>query len=103
MLITFSRTLGLILYVLYFDSNGKVMWVSVPEYINVTGIFYKDIVLTSVIQHYAIKHPWAGLCGIHQLFNSTPANYSTIVIEYLEEHNVKTLPHPPYSPDFFSL
>ena len=40
------------MYALFFDSDGIVARVSVPENCSVTGIFYHDFVLSAFVNHY---------------------------------------------------
>ena len=49
------------MYVLFFDSNGIVAHVSVPENCIITGTFYRDFVLSTVVNHYQAKRPRAGV------------------------------------------
>ena len=87
------------MYALFFDCEGIVARVPVPEKRSVTGTFYKEKVLSAVVDHYATTHPRTGVRGIHILHDNAPAHRSAVVLEYLEEMKIKTLPHPAYSPD----
>ena len=40
------------MYTLFFDSDGIVARVSVPENCSVTGTFYHDFVLSAIVNHY---------------------------------------------------
>ena len=57
---------------------------------SVTGLFYKEKVLSSVVDYYDRT------CPLH---DNTPVLKSAVLIIYLEEHNIKPFPHPAYSPD----
>ena len=52
-----SRSARRVMYALLFDSDGIVARVSVPENCSVTGIFYRDFVLSAVVNHYQAKRP----------------------------------------------
>ena len=88
-----------VMYALFFDSNGTVARVSVPENCSVTETFYHDFVLSAIINHYQVKGPRAEVQGIKLLHDNAPANRSAVVKSYLEEFHIQALPHPPYSPD----
>ena len=83
------------MYALFFDSNGIVARVSVPENCSVTGTFYRDFVLSAVVNHYQAKRPRAGVRGIKLLHDNAPAHRSAVVKSYLEEFHIQVLPHPP--------
>ena len=94
-----SRTVRRVMYALFFDSDGIVARVPVPEHTSVTGTFYKNNVLSEVVRHYTAKRPRTGLRGVKLLHDNAPAHRSAVVTKYLQENNIETLPHPPYSPD----
>lgn len=94
-----NRTSKRIMYALFFDSQGIVARVPVPEGTSVTGSFYKDFVLSQVVQHYATARPRTGVRGVKLLHDNAPAHKSALVNSYLEDNHIETLPHPPYSPD----
>ena len=94
-----SRSVRKVMYALFFDSDGIVARVSVPENCSVTGTFYRDFVLSAVVNHCQAKHPRAGVRRIKLLHDNAPAHRSAVVKSYLEEFHIQVLPHPPYSPD----
>ena len=87
-----------VMYALFFECDGIVARVPVPEKSSVTGTFYKERVLSAVVDHYITKRPRIGVRGLHILHDNGPDHRSAVVIEYLEEMKIKTLPHPAYSP-----
>ena len=94
-----SRSVRRVMYALFFDSDGILACVSVPENCSVTGTFYSDFVFSAVVNHYQAKHPRARVRGIKLLRDNAPAHRSAVVKSYLEEFHIQVLPHPPYSPD----
>lgn len=94
-----TRTNKRIMYALFFDSQGIVAKVPVPQHTSVTGLFYRDSVLSAVVQHYATARPRTGVRGIKLLHDNAPAHKSALVLSYLADNNIETLPHPAYSPD----
>jgi len=56
-----SRTVRRVMYALFFDSDGRVARIPVPEHTSVTGTFYKNNVLSAVVRHYTAKRPRTGL------------------------------------------
>ena len=67
-----SRSVRRVMYALFFDSGGIVACVSVPENCSVTGTFYRDFVLSAVVNHYQAKRPRAGVRGIRLLHDNAP-------------------------------
>ena len=52
-----SRSVRRVLYALSIDSDGLVARVSVPENCSITETFYRDFVLSAVVNHYHAKRP----------------------------------------------
>ena len=98
-----SRSVRRVMYALFFDSDEIVAHVSVPENCSVTGTFYRDFVLSAVVNHHQAKRPRAGVRGIKLLHDTAPTHRSAVVNSYLEEFHIQVLPHPPYSPDLSNL
>ena len=71
----------------------------VPKKGSVTWLFYKEKVLSASVDYYDRTLPRVEVRGLNILHDNAPAHRSAVVTEYLEEHNIKTLPHPAYSPD----
>ena len=87
------------MYALFYDSDGIVTCVSVPENCSVTGTFYRDFVLSAVVNHYQEKRLRAGVQGIKLLHDNAPAHRSAVMKSFLEEFHIQVLPYPTYSPD----
>lgn len=94
-----ARTSKRIMYALFFDCQGMVARIPIPEGRSVTGIFYRDSVLSAVVSHYTTARPGTGVRGIKLLHDNAPAHKSVVVKSYLSDNSIETLPHPAYSPD----
>ena len=94
-----NKTSRRVMYALFFDCDGIVARVPVPEKTSVTGKFYKENVLSAVVNYYVTTRPQTGVRGLHILHDNVSARRSAVVLEYLEEMKIKALPHPAYSPD----
>lgn len=94
-----ARTSKRIMYALFFDCQGMVARIPVPEGRSVTGTFYRDSVLAAAVCHYTADRPCTGVRGIKLLHDNAPAHKSAVVTSYLSDNNIDTLPHAPYSPD----
>ena len=73
------KTSNHMLYAIFFDSKGPVLQIPVPKGSSVTGKFYRESVLTQLVDFYQHK--------------------SATVKEYLKESGLDVLDHPQYSPD----
>ena len=93
------KTSNRILYAIFFDSKGPVLHIPVPKGSSVTGKFYRESVLTQLVDFYQKRRPRTGVHGIILLHNNAPAHKSATVQEYLKESGLDVLDHPPYSPD----
>ena len=87
------------LYAIFFDSKGPVLQTPVPKGSSVTGKFYRESVLTQLVDFYQKRRPRTGVRGIKLLHDNAPAHKSATVQEYLKESGLDVLDHPPYSPD----
>ena len=93
------KTSNRMLYAIFFDSKGPVLQIPVPKGSSVTGKFYRESVLTQLVDFYQKRRPRIGVRGIKLLHDKAPAHKSTTVQEYLKESWLNVLDHPPYSPD----
>ena len=93
------KTSNRMLYAIFFDSKGPVLQIPVPKGSSVTGKFYRESVLTQLVDFYQKRRPRTGVCRIKLLHDNTPDHKSTTVQEYLKESGLDVLDHPPDSPD----
>ena len=93
------KTSNPMLYAIFFGLKGPVLQILVPKGSSVTGKFYRESVLTQLVDFYQKRRPRTGVRGIKLLHDNAPANKSATVQEYLKESGLDVLDHPPYSPD----
>ena len=84
---------------IFFDSKGPVLQIPVPKGSSVTGKFYRESVLTQLVDFYQKRRLCTSVCGIKLLHDNAPAHKSATVQEHLKESELDVLDHPPYSPD----
>ena len=82
-----------------FDLKGPVLQIPVLKGSSVTLKFYRESVLTQLVDFYQKCRPRTGVRGIKLLHDNTPAYKSATVQEYLKESGLDVLDHPPYSPN----
>ena len=87
------------LYAIFFDSKGPVLQIPVLKGSSVTGKFYRESVLTQLVDFYQKHRPRTSVRGIKLLHDNAAAHKSATVQEYLKESGLDVLDHPPYSPD----
>ena len=87
------------LHAIFFDSKGPVLQIPVLKGSSVTGKFYRERVLTQLVDFYQKRRPRTSVRGIKLLYDNAPAHKSSTVQEYLKESGLDVLDHPPYSPD----
>ena len=87
------------LYAIFFDFKGPVFQIPVPKGSSVTGKFYRESVLTQLVDFYQKCRLRTGVRSIKLLHDNAPAYKSATVQEYLKESGLNILDHPPYSPD----
>ena len=61
------KTSNHMLYAIFFDSKGPALQIPVPKGISVTGKFYRESVLTQLVDFYQKHRPRTGVCGIKLL------------------------------------
>ena len=93
------KTSNCMLYVIFFYSKGPVLQIPVPKGSSVTGKFYRESVLTQLVDFYQKRRLRTGVRSIKLLHDNAPAHKSATVQEFLKESGLDILDHPPYSPD----
>ena len=93
------KTSNRMLYAILFDSKGPVLQIPDPKGSSVTGKFYRESVLTQLLDFCQKRRPRTGVRGIKLLHDNAPAHKSATVQEYLKESGLDVSDHPPYSPD----
>ena len=93
------KTSNRMLYEIFFDSKGPVLQIPVPKGSSVTGKFYRESVLTHLVDFYQKRRPRTGVCGVKLLHGNALAHKFATVQEYLKESGLDVLDHPPYGPD----
>ena len=93
------KTSNRMLFAIFFDSKGPVLHIPVPKGSSVTGKFYRESVLTQLVDFYQKRRPRTGVCGIKLLHDNASARKSATVQEHLKKSGLNVLDHPPYSPE----
>ena len=73
------KTSNRMLYAIFFDSKGPVLQIPVPKGSSVTGKFYRESVLTQLVDFYQKRRPRTGVRGIKLLHDNAPARKSATV------------------------
>ena len=97
------KTSNRMFYAIFFDSKGPVLQIPVPKGSSVTKKFYRESVLTQLVDFYQKRSLLTGDRDIKLLYDNAPAHKSATVQEYLKESGLDVLDHPPYSPDLSPL
>ena len=84
-------------YVIFFSGEGVTIKVPVEKGKNITGKYYKDIVLEKPKKYH--RRPVTGFKHIRLLNVNGPAHASKMVTVFLKRKQVTVLPHLPYSLD----
>ena len=93
------KTSNRMLCAIFFDSKGPVLQIPVPKGSSVTGKFYRESVLTQLVDFYQKHRLCTGVRCIKLLHDNASAHKSATVQEYLKESGLDVLDHLPYSPD----
>ena len=83
----------------FFDSTGMIYMHWVPTGQTVNKEYYVDV-LKEFWKRFRRKRPALFKLGQwHFHLDNTPVHNSILVTDYLTKMGIKTVPHPPYSPD----
>ena len=85
------KTSNRMLYAILFDSKGPVLQIPVPKGSSVTGTFYRESVLTQLVDFYQKRRLHTGVRSIKLLHDNAPAHKSPMVQEYLTESGLDVL------------
>ena len=70
-----SKTSNCMLYAIFFDSKGPVLQIPVPKGSSVTGKFFRESVLTQLVDFYQKCRPRTGVRGIkYSMITHWPIN-----------------------------
>jgi hypothetical protein len=87
-----EKTIGKVLHVLFFNTEGLVQAVKLKGQKSVTALWYTTKCLPRVFENAARR----GLLLHH---DNAPSHTANLTTQYLAENKIKTVPHPAYSPD----
>ena len=93
------KTSNRMLYAIFFDLKGSVLQIPVPKGSSVTGKFYRESVLTQLVDFDQKRRLCTNVRGIKLLHDNALAHKSAMVQKYLKESGFHVLDHPPNSPD----
>ena len=93
------KTSNRILYAIFFYLKGPVLHIPVSKGSSVSGKFYRESVLTQLVDFYQKRRLYTGVCGIKLHHDNALAHRFATVQKYLKESGLDVLDHPPYSPD----
>ena len=88
-----------VMYAIAFDAYASVAQVCVLKGQNVTGDFYCTHVLAEDSKHFIERRRRTGPRGIKLLHDNASSHKTKQVAACIEGIGMKTLNHPPYSPD----
>ena len=96
---TDKKTSNRMMYATFFDSKGPVLQIPFPKVVLSLESFYRESVLTQLVDFYQKRRPRTGVRGIKLLHDNAAAHKSAMVQEYPKESGLYVLDHLPYSPD----
>ncbi len=87
-----DRTIRKVLYAVFFGTSGLVKAIKLEGQKSVTANWYTTKCLPEVFENTSRR-------GLMLLHDNTSSHTANLTRQYLGEKKVKTVPHPPYSPD----
>ena len=89
----------MVMYAVFFSTQGPAIQISVPKGRGVTGKLYRVKALKKLKRYYSKRQPNGGIKNIRLLHDNAPSHKAGIVTEFLQQEKVTVLPHPPSSRD----
>jgi histone-lysine N-methyltransferase SETMAR len=92
----------------FFGKAGHLLTVPLQNHRTVTAQWYTDVCLAKVLDAWVERRPNDQFRHLRLHHDNAPAHTSIRTADFLASKSIRTLPHPPYSPDlapadFFSL
>ena len=94
-----ARSVGKQMWAIFFRSSGFVAAVPLEDRKTVTADWYTTVCLPKVITSIDSQREKTGVRGILLHHDNASSHTALRTREFLENSGLKTLPHPPYSPD----
>ena len=82
----------------FFDFRGMIYQLYVPENTKVNGEYVRDI-LRKFLRNLNLRRPELSEVEWFLPWDNAPVHTAKVVQEFLTKKNIKTIDHPPYSPD----
>lgn len=83
----------------FFTKGGHLVTVAVEHHRTVTAKWYTEVCLTAVLNAWQERRPRDGFRHLRLHHDNAPAHSAILTTEFLFEKGVRTVSHPPYSPD----
>ncbi len=87
-----DKSIGKILYAIFFSTDGLVKAIKLEGQKNVTALWFTSECLPKVFESF----PEGSRILLH---GNDSSHTAKLTIQYLNSNKIKTLPHPPYSPN----
>ena len=94
-----AKSVGKQMWAIFFRSSGFVAAVALEDRKTVTADWYTTVCLPKVITEINYQREKAGVRGILLHHDNASSHTALRTRESLEDSGLRTLPHPPYSPD----
>ena len=93
------QSTGKVMVEVFFGKCGHISTIPVEEQRTVTALWYVTNCLPKALHEWGQQHPRTGTRGLKLHHDNASAHKAHVTLEFLEREKVKSLPHPPYSPD----
>ena len=87
------------MFCFFFSVDSIIVRIIVPKGKTVTDDFYANEILPKVFNKFKRKHERKTVHNILLHYDNALLHDTSNIKDFLNENQVKLLPHPPYSPD----
>ncbi|OWA50832.1 putative Histone-lysine N-methyltransferase SETMAR [Hypsibius exemplaris] len=97
-----SKSVKKTMFIIFFNSAGVVSTsklVSIPGRRTINARFYVNSCFKKLVWKLKKKRGKTGLRGLKLHHDNASSHTCGLTVKFLNQENLKTLPHPPYSPD----
>ena len=87
------------MFTIFFNYLGPLVVDVLPQGQTITGKHYRDVVLTQLCREIRNQKPTVGTSKTRILHDNASSHKTGLIVAFLEQNNINTVSHPPYSPD----
>lgn len=94
-----EKSVGKVMYIVFWDARGILLLHQVPKGATVDRFYYSDVLENHLIPALRERRPDVSLTSLLLQHDNAPSHTAGLTRDTIDDIGLKTLNHPPYSPD----